>query len=193
MNFDAEAVWNDPKNSELRARRKDPNILRACDILYVPEPPPPKKFVLKVGATNTFVSSIPTTTLGLCFSRCGKPLANATCTVTYSSTTDSNATDGDGKLTLTFPVNTSSVTVKFPDIGLVRTVRVGHLDPVDEPTGVVQRLRNLRYISAHACVDTTDTQSVSQAIAAFQRGEGVPVTGEMDSATRAKLEEVHGC
>jgi len=32
-----ETVWNHPKNSELKEKRKDPNILKEGDVLYIPD------------------------------------------------------------------------------------------------------------------------------------------------------------
>ncbi len=35
--FDADVVWNDPKNDDLRKLQSAPNILKPTDILYIPE------------------------------------------------------------------------------------------------------------------------------------------------------------
>ena len=37
LGFDADEVWNDPKNAELKKLRKDPDMLVAGDVLFVPE------------------------------------------------------------------------------------------------------------------------------------------------------------
>ena len=35
--FDAGTVWGDPRNSELRSLRGDPNVLHPGDVLWIPE------------------------------------------------------------------------------------------------------------------------------------------------------------
>lgn len=32
-----ETIWNDPKNAELRSKRKDPNILKEGDVVHIPD------------------------------------------------------------------------------------------------------------------------------------------------------------
>jgi hypothetical protein len=63
---DADAVWNDPTNAQLRQAghlSQDPNILNPTDMLYIPDSRPPVMHSLVTGTTNTFVSNIPTITL----------------------------------------------------------------------------------------------------------------------------------
>ena len=58
--FDADVVWNDPKNDDLRKLRSDPNILKPTDILYIPERASAPSFTLVTGTMNSFVSYEPT-------------------------------------------------------------------------------------------------------------------------------------
>jgi hypothetical protein len=64
LGFDADTVWQDPSNADLRALRPDPNILFPGDVLYVSDPPtqPTAGASLTPGSTNTFVSDTPTAT-----------------------------------------------------------------------------------------------------------------------------------
>jgi hypothetical protein len=191
--FDPDQVWNDPRNSDLRQLRKSPNILCSGDLLYIPEPPPAKTFHLKVGSLNSFTTTIPTVTVSISFTRGDKPLAGATAQITGVDPPQTLTTDGDGKLQLTLPIDVRVVTVAFPDIPLVRTVRVGYLDPINKPTGVLQRLQNLRYAASGASAATSGIPILARAVAAFQRDNGLDVTGEADSATQDALEKAHGC
>jgi len=73
------------------------------------------------------------------------------------------------------------------------TIRVGEMDPIEEPTGVTKRLANLAYLSATLgyasdCPDDV----VADAIAAFQRDHDLEPTGEMDDNTCNALLEAHG-
>jgi hypothetical protein len=60
LGFDADAVWGDDSNAQLRLLRPNPNILFAGDVLYVPDPakaPPAQS--LTPGSTNSFVTNAP--------------------------------------------------------------------------------------------------------------------------------------
>ncbi len=57
FNFDANIVWNDPKNANLRQVRPNSNILSPGDVLYIPDQVPPALQNLAVGTTNTFVAT----------------------------------------------------------------------------------------------------------------------------------------
>jgi type VI secretion system secreted protein VgrG len=62
------------------------------------------------------------------------------------------------------------------------------LPPLDTPHGVRRRLKNLGYYR----VVPGQSNAEAAAIQAFQRDHGLPQTGKLDDATKAKLEEVHG-
>src|SRR5215831_2806205 len=98
MGFDADAVWSDPKNKNLKQLRGSPNILCVGDILYVPAAPTPKNWLpVSVGRTNYFVATIPTIPLSLTFSQGGKPIASADCIVHGMPPPNKFTTDGGGK------------------------------------------------------------------------------------------------
>jgi hypothetical protein len=61
--FDADTVWQDPSNAQLRAIRPNPNLLAPGDVLSIPDPPtqPPPMTSLTPGSTNRFVAPDPPT------------------------------------------------------------------------------------------------------------------------------------
>jgi hypothetical protein len=61
-------------------------------------------------------------------------------------------------------------------------LKFGSLDPVETDTGVSGRLVNLGYGS----------DDPKEAIKAFQQKQGLPVTGEVDDATRSALKDQFG-
>jgi len=69
-------------------------------------------------------------------------------------------------------------------------VNLGHLNPISELSGVKQRLANLGF----DCGDRNDeeTPGLEAMLRAFQEKHGLNVTGELDQATRDKLQELHG-
>lgn len=192
--FDAMTVWNDAKNDALRKARPDPNILAPGDVLYIPAQP--AWHDLAVGSTTTFTSPrAPDLDMSVAFTQAGKPIANAKCVVHGLPPPASPLqTDGDGKLQLTVPVDVRVLYVEFPDTKLVVTLNVGALDPTSEPSGVWERLRNLGHVDPSAPpLGYTNDEELAEAVRAFQNAQGLPVTGQLDDATRAKLETAHGC
>ena len=94
--FDADAVWNDPSNADLRELRPNPDILWPTDVLSIPEdsdnPPPQHELVL--GTTNTFTSYVPTIPVSLRFTDEG--LRSQAYTILELPELTDRATDGDG-------------------------------------------------------------------------------------------------
>jgi hypothetical protein len=193
LGFDADTVWNDPKNADLKKLRGSPNILCAGDVVYVPDPKPKDWSTLTIGTLNPFVSPVPTVQLSLGFSQNGKALINAKCIIHGLAEPNQFSTDAAGRLSVSIPVTLQTVSVEFPDIPMVRRVKIGHLDPVGEPTGVLQRLQNLGYVSPRTRVDPNDAATLAGPLAAFQRAAALTVTGALDDDTRGALQKAHGC
>jgi N-acetylmuramoyl-L-alanine amidase len=193
LGFDADAVWNHPKNADLKKLRGSPNILCTGDVLYVPEPAPAAWISVPVGSTTRFTATVPRIALNLAFAIGGKAIANADCIVHGMPPPNRFTTDGDGKLALKVPVITQALTVEFPKVPLIRRVKIGHLDPISEPSGLVQRLRTLGYFSPRTAVAPSDTEAIARAVSQFQKDQDLPVTGEVDDATRDALGKAHGC
>ena len=123
----------------------------------LPPPTRPKSWSpLTLGTLNAFQAPIPAVKLSLAFSRNGNALANAKCIVHSLLEPNQFSTDGNGTLALSVPVTVQTIAIEFPDVPLVRRVRIGHLDPLTEPSGVIQRLQNLGYLSPRTGGDPSD-------------------------------------
>src|SRR5258708_1990383 len=193
MGFDADAVWNHPKNGDLRMRRIDWHMLCPCDVLYVFKPKS-KWLPVQVGAQNRFRAEIPRIQVRVTFCQGGKPIADAPCVVHGLPSPNQFNTDGDGKLSFAAPVTLESVTVEFSKPHFIQRLRIGHLDPINEPSGVYQRLKNLGIQSFTGPLPArVDQAAMSQAVQKFQSAQRLPVTGEVDDETRGRLREAHGC
>lgn len=68
-------------------------------------------------------------------------------------------------------------------------LRLGELRPVDQLEGLKARLANLGYY--HGVVDTREDVDLHAAVTAFQRANGLEVTGLVDDATRAAVTSAH--
>lgn len=198
LGFEADEVWNDPKNAELKQQR-DPNLLHPGDILYVPD----RKLQwlpLKAGTDNLYIAKIPRTTVRLAFKDLDKPRANEPYVIHGLGEPEEGKTDADGVVEINVGVHVAEVVVRFPESDQSYQVRVGHLGPISEPSGVASRLVQLGYMRRPDASEgrsrqpawATPEARLRRAIQAFQRANGLPPTGEVDDATRAALEEAHG-
>lgn len=107
--------------------------------------------------------------------------------------TTEGQTDGDGFLDCPIPAQAmTGLLVLAPGTPHETEVplHLGHLDPIDEVSGIKQRLRNLCF----DCGDQTDeeTPDLEAALRAFQTKHGLSATGQIDDATRAELLKAHG-
>jgi hypothetical protein len=179
----ADTIWSSPKNANLKALRKNGDILLPTDIIYLPPRQAPVAVPLQMGQTNTFVVTVPTMPLRVRF-----PAYRST---EYDGDVDgeevTGTTDGSGGIALEVPIVTRKVGITFAS-GNVVILRVGHLDPINSESGVAQRLIHLGYPA------TTDDEghSARRGVALFQHSQGLTPTGELDSSTQDALEKAHG-
>jgi hypothetical protein len=161
--FDAETVWMDGKNSDLRALRFNPNILFPGDVLYIPDSPAqaPAGPTLAVGQTNKFTSDIPTIQIMVLFRGTeSTTFASQPFTVNELPDVTGLQTNGDGLATIDVPVTLSSITLVFSTLGMTQSVLIADMDPVDTLSGIFKRLQNLGCIGQDVVFDATDLETL---------------------------------
>jgi len=194
QSFDADAVWNDPKNAELKSER-DPNILHPGDVLYVPERKEPQPSLhLATGSDNLYVADVPRVTVCLVFRNLDMPRAAEPYVVGGLGEPEEGVTDPDGRVELQVPVHVREVQVVFPKANVAYPIRVGDMDPIDQPSGVRKRLLHLGYYVEPSPDAGEGDEEVSEqaAIHAFQMANDLLPTGLLDDETRAQLLSQHG-
>ncbi len=192
-------VWNHPNNSDLREKRKEPNVVNPGDALFIPERqlrqencPTDQKhsFRLKIGKKKLKLVLVDPE---------DKPRTGITCTLEIDNRFWGNTeTDDQGKIEVEIPEGVRSARLFVgEDRSEMYEVGIGHLDPIDEVTGYQQRLSNLGYYSAEA--DGIDGPLTKAAVRSFQdyenflAGEEVlKVDGIMGPKTKNRLELRHG-
>lgn len=192
MGFDARTVWDDPANAELRAKRPNPSMLHPGDILQVPDAAA-EGMRIAPGEAKSYRAVVPTVEVRLALVDAeGQPLARAAYALEGVGGEPTNGTtDGAGVATLTLPVHVETCRLVFADHAV--RVRVGHMDPVDEPSGVLKRLAHLGYVRGIGDLDHPRLAArIRQALHRFQVDERLDVTGEADGATRDALVARHG-
>lgn len=184
-------IWNHPANAELKRIRGNPNILYPGDRLYVPE----KESKNHSGASerkHRFVRKGVPETLNLTLRREGKPLAGEPFTLHIGARTHRGTTDAQGRVQVPIVPDAESATLILGQGAATQVyeLRLGHVDPVTEVSGIQARLRNLGYDCG--AVDGLLSEATIEALRAFQEAVGLQATGEIDDATRAALVREHG-
>jgi hypothetical protein len=187
-------IWNDPANAGLRRERKSPEILYPGDVITIPDRTT-KLETAETGHFNQFVAVGDRLELRLLVRDLGgQPRANQPCKVTVAGRTQEKASGEDGCIRVEIPRTAARAVLSI--YGESFDVEIGCLDPITEPTGIRARLISLGYLEGPLTRETPESEDPSEirsAIEEFQCDYGMPVTGDMDDTTRAKLMEVYGC
>lgn len=198
-------LWNLPENAALKAKRKNPNVLMAGDIVYIPdlrvkqEPRP-------TDAQHQFVKlSTPEKLHIRLLDYNHKPRPNVAYIMVIDGVLRQGKSGGDGKITESIPPNAKKGKLTFaapPNVDgtgkpipgkpkmQVMTLQLGHLNPVSALSGLKARLANLGFYKGP--IDESLDDKTKAAISAFQAKQGIPVTGAADDATQQQLQQLHG-
>ena len=183
-----ETLWNHPENADLKSKRKNPNILYKGDEVFVPEKEL-KEVSKPTEARHKFRRKGEPLKFQLQLMMMGKPRKNEDYVLLVDGEQIQGKTDDEGILKATIPGNARGGTIVLRGGKEEYPIRIGHLDPIDTVSGVKQRLNNLGF----TCGTENDKldQRTKAALQKFQTRHELKVTGEPDSATKAKLEELH--
>lgn len=193
---DYTVIWDHPNNVDLKKKRQNPNILFPGDQLFIPD----MEEKQESGATDkkhTFTVDKKTLKLRLVLEDIyEKPIAGAQCALLVDGQTYQLTTDGHGKLEQEIPLDAKEgvLTIRGDETPFkdeVLSIKIGHLDPVDEVSGQVGRLNNLGYFAGS--LDGSDSDAFESAVEEFQCDHGLKVDGDCGSQTQSKLKQVHGC
>jgi hypothetical protein len=172
--FDADSVWNDPANDDLRKLRPDPNLLLPTDVLYIPDQvnKSPVPHSLQTGQSNLFVSDVPNVGLVVVFADPAR--ASQGFSVTECPDLKGLSTDGDGHATFDIPISMQKVSIVFASDGATFSIKVGHLNPIETLSGAAQRLQNLGFLDPAMDLDGLDVDTVRAALLALHAGPSDP-------------------
>ena len=194
---DYRTIWNHPDNSELKSKRKNPNILYPGDKLVIPD----RKLREENRAVNkkhTFKKRESRLRLRLVLEDMyEKPIANAQCLLAIDGDFRRIKTDGQGKIDEPLRPGTTSATLIIQDAAQTHLnsveipIKIGHLDPLEELSGQRARLKNLGYFPGD--VDDKNDPAFVTAVERFQAEHRLTVDGICGPKTQAKLKDVHGC
>jgi hypothetical protein len=184
-----ETLWNDGKNSELKQKRKDPNILMPGDRVHIPE----KRLGEESGATEQKhrfkLKGVPAQ-LRLKFFKDGKPRKNEPYTLWIDGIPERGTTDGDGMVIHPLMPSAIEARLRLGDDSQDYIIKLGHLDPVESPNGLRARLRNLGYYSGDE--EGPIGPQTKAALRSFQVEHDLPATGESKQQTLDQIATAHG-
>lgn len=185
-------IWNHPNNANLKALRKNPEVLHPGDKVFIPE-----LEVRNEGCAtdkkHTFRASATPLKLKLVVKDVNnRPVAGKPCQLTLDGVVYDLTTDGSGAIEKTIPTTAREGRLVLKDasvpIDIDLPILIGHMDPVEEKSGQTARLENLGYYAG----DANDEQRYRRAVEEFQRDNGLTVDGVCGPATQAKLKQVFG-
>lgn len=198
-------IYDDSHNQGFRQKRPDPNLIFPGDQLFIPDAQTktvqvqtnqPHRFTLTKDGVSLHLNLVDAQRNPLDILK--YELSTAQETMTRKKNEPGWESLGQGLVQETFARPESKATLKIwtidegaaePDFAY--TLMIGHLDPIEQVTGMQARLNNLGFDCG--AVDGTCGPKTQSSLKAFQKEYGLPITGQPDVATRDKLTAVYGC
>jgi hypothetical protein len=184
--FLPDTLWN--ANPDLQSLRKNPNVLLPGDELTVPE----KCIKTSPAVTDQhhqYVRKGVPTKFRLVLERFRQPVRNKQYLLSVEGKNYEGTTSDTGLLEVSLPPNAREGVLKIPEEQIECELQFGYLDPLDELVGAQARLQNLGYY--HGELDGEANDEFQGGLQAFQSDFDLPVTGELDDATKQKLFDEH--
>ncbi|MDI7259574.1 MAG: peptidoglycan-binding protein [Thermodesulfobacteriota bacterium] len=182
-------IWDHPNNSDLKRRRKDPNILYPGDVVFIPE----KEEKQENGSTEQrhhFRKKGVPAKVRLRLMRNDQPRANESYVLEVDGIFFAGTTDADGKLEQSIPPNAKKGKLFIGKKREEYILNLGHMDPLNELIGIQKRLNNLGFHCGPA--NGVLGPRTTNAFKAFQKKHHLTESGEADEATKNKLTEIYG-
>lgn len=186
--FFNETLWNHLDNAELKRERQDQNILMVGDEVFIPA----LRERTEEGATsaeNVFKRRGVPYIFKLHLKAMGQPRADQPYRLDIDGTLYEGITDADGLLEQIISPDARRGILLLRDGEERHELRIGHLNPIEDLSGVKQRLNNLGF----DCQGESDRMDdvTTRALTRFQTEQGLEITGTVDDATKARLQELH--
>lgn len=189
---DWKVIYDHPSNAEFKKKRPNPNLIYPGDRISIPEKEQ-KEVDCAAGKAHTFKVKQKKTLLRVVLKDDkDQHFGGKEYELTIGNRTIPG-TVGDGGLVeqaIDDDATDATLRVKIDDkTTFFWRLKVGHLDPVEEISGVQARLRNLGYNAGP--IDGIKGPKLTAALRAFQKKHSLTESGDIDDATRNKLRTVH--
>ena len=187
-----EDLYNHSLNKRLKEIRSDPSCLYPGDIVYIPDLEP-IKYVLSTDQIHQLKIKIPKAKLNLRFLDAqGNPIANKPYQLVAAGEVFIGNTTGDGVIEQEFSMKAKRAQISVWDDDpngepICYDLDVGHLDPIDEVSGMQARLNSLGIDSGNT--DDDLGPMTLQAVKDFQKDAGMEETGVVDENFLGELKK----
>lgn len=188
--FLEKTLWEHASNSELKNKRKNPNVLFPGDEIKIPDLEL-KEYSAPTEDTHNYKVIREKIDFSLQVLMNDQPVADEEYLLTVDGASIKDVTDGEGWIRQPIEATAKTGKLVIAAAELEYELRFGYLDPVEEKSGVMSRLRNLGHYFGES--EKNNDYLLEAALRGFQHRHGLPETGANDAATQAKLKEVHGC
>lgn len=192
---DWRTIFDDASNAELKRRRTNPNALLPGDVLFIPETED-RTANAPVDQWHDFEINTQKTFLRLkLLDGDFNPYAGKKYRLEVEGVIKEGSVGSDGLVEQEIPADADEgrLTVFMTDDttrgGIVWNLELGHLNPIEDVTGVQARLKNLGFDPGE--IDGALGETTVAALRGFQHKHGLAVTGAIDEPTRAKLKQLH--
>jgi hypothetical protein len=185
--FFVETIWNHPNNAALKQQRKDPNTLCAGDVVFIPDKR--EKVVNKqTELVHRFELKNTPALLSLQMFDEDDYRSNQSYEIEIDGVVRTGTTDSEGVLRESILPNARrGKLIIGPDLA-VFDLQFGQVEPPTEIRGIQARLNNLGFDCA---ISGKLDKETKRALSRFQRACEIEETGEIDDATRQKLDDLH--
>ena len=188
-------IWYDDSNTDLRSKRKDPNILLPGDQVHIPDKEK-REETCSSGSKHSFKLSCPRPILKICLRvRMVDGEEVILNHEDYEIQFDvgqpkTGTTDGEGYIQESIPPRAKKASIAVHSQNLTLPINLGHLDPIDHILGIQSRLNMLGYESG--ATDDNLGPLTEEAVKRFQKDKDLRVDGVPGPQTQNKLKEVFG-
>lgn len=193
---DWKSIYYREVNDEFRKLRPNPHVLMPGDVLQIPDKRV-KNESCQTGQVNTFQVIAKKTRLRLVVRGIdGQPLEGKKYKLTVEGDTHEGVLPAGALLDVPIAADAIDGELKvwaeddYPDLADTWKLRLGHLDPVDQLTGVQARLNNLGYDCGP--VDGVNGPRTRAAVKAFQKDHSLDVDGIPGLETQAAIQSTYG-
>ena len=181
-------IWDHGENAALKAKRKNPNQIMEGDEVFIPELEI-KKESRGADSRHVFKRKGVPAKLKMQLFLLGEPRKTEDYVLELDGKLITGKLDGEGKLEQFIPPNCKGGSLKLKSGKEIIPIKLGHLNPIDEISGVKQRLNNLGFHCGGE--DNSWSDQGKAALKEFQSKHKLPESGALDAATKSKLQELH--
>jgi len=182
------SIWDDPKNKDLKDKRKNPNTLLRGDIVHLKKNGQ-KKILAPGKQKHKFKSKSFKSTLKLVFLDDDKPRKNADYVLKIDDKPSiKGKTNSQGVIEEKVSAKSRKARLIFLDSDETYWMQIGFLDPADTVSGIQGRLTNLGY--GPGPIDGDMGAQTRSAVRRFQKDNKLDLISDEDAVDQKTIDKI---